>query len=164
MIFLAIKLSPLSWPQVRPESRAFTVAVPLALLVFSLFNARCFQSRKPGKSALLARSLRYYRFPGFPRFWTLFLWSSLCSLAGLREKNQQRKDSMQSPVCPKCSSGYVKRVSRIGPERLISLFYIYPFRCQPCGHRFRLFQWGVTYTRTELDRRAGRKRRRTRVR
>src|SRR4030095_16089443 len=34
-------------------------------------------------------------------------------------------------VCPKCSSEYVKRVSRIGPERLMSLFYIYPFRCHP---------------------------------
>jgi DNA repair exonuclease SbcCD ATPase subunit len=52
------------------------------------------------------------------------------------------------PVCPKCSSDSVKRVSRIGSERLISLFYIYPFRCQPCGHRFRLFKWGVRYTRT----------------
>ena len=67
-------------------------------------------------------------------------------------------------VCPKCSSEYVKRASRVGLERLISLFYIYPFRCQPCGHRFRLFQWGVTYTRIELDSRAAQKRRPTRVR
>ena len=53
------------------------------------------------------------------------------------------------PVCPKCSSDYVERVSRIGSERLISLFYIYPFKCQPCGHRFRLLQWGVTYRKIE---------------
>ena len=66
---------------------------------------------------------------------------------------------MSQPVCPKCSSDYIERVSRIGSERLISLFYIYPFRCQPCGHRFRLFQWGVTYTKIQLDRRTGRKRR-----
>jgi chromosome segregation ATPase len=52
-------------------------------------------------------------------------------------------------VCPKCSSDDVERVSRIGSERLISLFYIYPFRCQPCGHRFRLLQWGVTYRKIE---------------
>jgi predicted nucleic acid-binding Zn ribbon protein len=32
---------------------------------------------------------------------------------------------------------------------LISLFYIYPFKCQPCGHRFRLLQWGVTYRKIE---------------
>ena len=69
----------------------------------------------------------------------------------LREKIQQQKDSMQPPVCPRCSSEDIKRVSRIGPERLISLFYIYPFRCQPCGHRFRLFQRGVSYTRIQLD-------------
>jgi hypothetical protein len=65
---------------------------------------------------------------------------------------------MPQPVCPKCSSEYVKRVSRLGSEHLISLFYIYPFRCQPCGHRFRLLQWGVTYTKIEEDQRAGRKR------
>ena len=67
------------------------------------------------------------------------------------EAEQQRLGSkgdiqMPQPVCPKCSSDYVKRAHRVGPERLISLFYIYPFRCQPCGHRFRLLQWGVTYT------------------
>jgi c-di-GMP-binding flagellar brake protein YcgR len=38
-------------------------------------------------------------------------------------------------------------------ERLISLFYVYPFRCQLCGHRFQLFQWGVKYKRLEEDRR-----------
>jgi transposase-like protein len=70
---------------------------------------------------------------------------------------------MAQPVCPQCSSDYVERVSRIGLERLITRFYIYPFRCQPCGHRFRLFQWGVTYTRIELDSRATQKRRPTRV-
>jgi len=66
------------------------------------------------------------------------------------DSEQQRLGSkgyiqMLQPVCPKCSSDYVERVSRIGSERLISLFYIYPFRCQWCGHRFRLLQWGVTY-------------------
>lgn len=57
---------------------------------------------------------------------------------------------MPQLVCPKCSSNYVKRVSRIGSERLLSFFYIYPFRCQPCGHRFRLLQWRVTYTKMEI--------------
>jgi transposase-like protein len=59
---------------------------------------------------------------------------------------------LQPPVvCPRCSSEYVKRVSRVGPGRLMSLFYIYPFRCQPCGRRFRILQWGVTYTRIEKE-------------
>jgi transposase-like protein len=70
------------------------------------------------------------------------------------EAEQQRLGSkgdiqMPQPVCPKCSSDYVERVSRIGSERLISLFYIYPFECQACGHRFRLLQWGVTYRKIE---------------
>ncbi|MGB7951654.1 MAG: PilZ domain-containing protein [Candidatus Binatia bacterium] len=61
---------------------------------------------------------------------------------------------MQRPLCPKCSREYVVRVSRIGlGERLISLLYVYPFRCQLCSYRFKLAQWGVTYTRIEEDRR-----------
>ncbi len=61
---------------------------------------------------------------------------------------------MPRPLCPRCSREYVKRVSRVGlGERLASLFYIYPFRCQLCGHRFQLLQWGVKYKRIEEDRR-----------
>ena len=69
----------------------------------------------------------------------------------LCENIKIRETSMPQPVCPKCSSDYVKRVSRIGFDRLISLFYIYPFRCLPCGHRFRFLQWCITYTKIELD-------------
>jgi PilZ domain-containing protein len=61
---------------------------------------------------------------------------------------------MPQPLCPRCSKEYIRRVSRVGlGERLMSLFYVYPFRCQLCGHRFKLLQWGVTYTRIEEDRR-----------
>ena len=61
---------------------------------------------------------------------------------------------MAQPICPRCSSEYVRRVSRVGlGEQLMSHFYIYPFRCQLCGHRFKLLQWGITYTRVEEDRR-----------
>ena len=35
----------------------------------------------------------------------------------------------------------------------LSLFYVYPFKCQLCGHRFRAFQRGVRYLRVEEDRR-----------
>jgi c-di-GMP-binding flagellar brake protein YcgR len=46
------------------------------------------------------------------------------------------------------------RVSRVGlGERLASLFYVYPFRCQLCGHRFKFLQWGIKYKRIEEDRR-----------
>ena len=61
---------------------------------------------------------------------------------------------MMSLICPKCSREFVKRVSRQGTkERLLSAFYIYPFRCQLCGYRFRFLQWGVRYQRVEEDRR-----------
>jgi c-di-GMP-binding flagellar brake protein YcgR len=36
---------------------------------------------------------------------------------------------------------------------MLSLFYVYPFRCQLCGHRFRSLQWGVSYARISEDRR-----------
>jgi PilZ domain len=57
-------------------------------------------------------------------------------------------------ICPKCSREFVKRVSRQGKaERFLSVFYIYPFRCQLCGYRFRFMQWGIRYRRLEEDRR-----------
>jgi hypothetical protein len=61
---------------------------------------------------------------------------------------------MLRPLCPRCSKEYVRRVSRVGlGERVASLFYVYPFRCQLCGHRFKLLQWGAKYRRIEEDRR-----------
>jgi c-di-GMP-binding flagellar brake protein YcgR len=34
-------------------------------------------------------------------------------------------------------------------ERLLSVAYIYPFRCQLCRHRFRAMQWGVRYVKPD---------------
>lgn len=61
---------------------------------------------------------------------------------------------MAEPRCPSCSSEYVARVARVGfAEDLLSLFYIYPFKCQLCGYRFSAVRWGVRYLRMEEDRR-----------
>ncbi|HEU4345129.1 MAG TPA: PilZ domain-containing protein, partial [Candidatus Binatia bacterium] len=61
---------------------------------------------------------------------------------------------MRHPICPQCGKAYVKRVSRCGlKERLLSAFYVYPFRCQLCGHRFGFLQWGVRYVRVAEDQR-----------
>jgi hypothetical protein len=61
---------------------------------------------------------------------------------------------MPRPLCPRCSREYVRRVSRVGfGERLASWVRLYPFRCQLCGHRFQLFQWGATYRGVAEDRR-----------
>jgi hypothetical protein len=59
-----------------------------------------------------------------------------------------------APRCPNCSREYIKRVHRQGLyERLASFFYIYPFRCQLCSHRFLFRQIGVRYTKIFFDRR-----------
>jgi hypothetical protein len=34
-------------------------------------------------------------------------------------------------------------------EQALSLFYLYPFRCQLCSVRFSHFQWGVRYAKQE---------------
>jgi DNA-directed RNA polymerase subunit RPC12/RpoP len=61
---------------------------------------------------------------------------------------------MLQPLCPNCARDYTKRVSRIGfKERLLSIIYVYPFRCQLCGYRFSFMQRGVRYRRVEEDRR-----------
>ena len=61
---------------------------------------------------------------------------------------------MANLKCPNCSRDFVRRVSRSGfVEVLLSLFYVYPFKCQLCGERFRAFQRGVRYVRVEEDRR-----------
>ena len=60
----------------------------------------------------------------------------------------------KSPRCPNCSSPYIKRERRTTIfQRLISLIYVYPFTCQLCTHRFKLFQPGVRYFRVDEDQR-----------
>ena len=56
--------------------------------------------------------------------------------------------------CPRCGSQSVRRSSRVGAfERLISVVYIYPFRCQRCTFRFRRLNWGHRYPNSKGDRR-----------
>ena len=58
------------------------------------------------------------------------------------------------PHCPRCSQDIVQRVRRQGLlDHLLSIAYIYPFRCQVCFHRFRTFQWGVRYVKQALEKR-----------
>jgi PilZ domain len=61
---------------------------------------------------------------------------------------------MTNPVCPECRSEYVRRVRREGiGERLLSVFYVYPFSCQLCGERFSFFLRGVRYVRIDEEQR-----------
>lgn len=57
-------------------------------------------------------------------------------------------------ICSQCRKPFVKAVRRQGGlDRLLSLAYVYPFRCQVCRHRFHLMQWGLRYIERDLDRR-----------
>jgi PilZ domain len=48
----------------------------------------------------------------------------------------------------------VRRSSRVGAyERLISVLYVYPFRCQRCAQRFRQLNWGRRYLHPSSERR-----------
>lgn len=61
---------------------------------------------------------------------------------------------MKPPVCPNCGKDFTRRSHREGLfERVISLFYVYPFRCQLCTHRFRTLQFGQRYVKQKVDRR-----------
>ncbi len=58
------------------------------------------------------------------------------------------------PSCPQCGHDYVRWVHREGPfEQLVSVFKIFPFRCQLCTYRFRAFQWRSGYSQDLIDRR-----------
>jgi len=54
------------------------------------------------------------------------------------------------PTCPVCQSTYVRRSPRSGMfEQVLSLLYVYPFRCQLCSTRFTTLQWGVRYSKQQ---------------
>jgi len=56
--------------------------------------------------------------------------------------------------CPRCGKSFVRRSQRQGlKERLLSLAYLYPFRCQVCANRFRAFQFRARYVKRTVDRR-----------
>jgi C4-type Zn-finger protein len=54
---------------------------------------------------------------------------------------------MRELSCPRCKGYAVQRTRRSLLERWFSLFFIYPYRCQRCRHRFRMWQPGVRYVR-----------------
>ena len=61
---------------------------------------------------------------------------------------------MSQVKCPSCSREFVRRVVRAGlRDWLAGWFFIYPFKCQICGLRFRSLQWGVRYLRLREDHR-----------
>lgn len=62
--------------------------------------------------------------------------------------------SFASVSCPECGGALARRSHRKGlAEELLSLAYVYPFRCQICGHRFFGIQWGIRYHRVSVEHR-----------
>ncbi len=56
--------------------------------------------------------------------------------------------------CPRCGKNFVRRVQREGlAEIMASAAYLYPFSCQLCAHRFRVWQWGIRDTKQPIDQR-----------
>jgi hypothetical protein len=61
---------------------------------------------------------------------------------------------MAQVKCPNCARQFVRRIAPFGVgEILLGVIYVYPFRCQLCGFRFRMPQFGVRYVRVEEDQR-----------
>ncbi len=64
------------------------------------------------------------------------------------------ENDKKQPRCPECGLEYVLRIPREGVcQRLLSIFYYYPFRCQLCFHCFSAFNFGVRYRKQAIDRR-----------
>jgi hypothetical protein len=56
--------------------------------------------------------------------------------------------------CPQCDADKIRRSGRAGAlERLLSVAYIFPYRCQRCGRRFFAMNWGARYQRPSGERR-----------
>jgi hypothetical protein len=61
---------------------------------------------------------------------------------------------MKKVHCPACGSSFVRATyCEGGIERLLSLANLFPFRCQLCTNRFRLFYSGAHHNTQTSDRR-----------
>ncbi len=79
---------------------------------------------------------------------------TVCSTNVILASTHHGDSPMPLPICPKCFNGFVRRSRRRGlVGHLISLFSVYPYRCQLCQCRFHHFQRGVKYIRVDEDRR-----------
>ena len=61
---------------------------------------------------------------------------------------------MRRNLCPKCGKDFVRRTLRKGAhEHVLSILYVYPFRCQLCAHRFLRMEPGRRYNESTIDKR-----------
>lgn len=63
-----------------------------------------------------------------------------------------------SVQCRKCGKGRANRLHRGGVlDHLLSVVYIYPYRCRSCWRRFKALRWGTHYVRKQANRRSHRR-------
>lgn len=61
---------------------------------------------------------------------------------------------MKQILCPTCGKDFVRRTLRQGAhEYLLSIVYVYPYRCQLCAHRFLRMELGRRYNESTVDKR-----------
>lgn len=57
-----------------------------------------------------------------------------------------------SQHCPRCGERFTRRCRRRGfVEYVFRRLFVYPFRCQLCGHRFRVLAWRIRYAKRPID-------------
>lgn len=67
---------------------------------------------------------------------------------------EERSIDLTWPRCPNCGKDFVRRTHLKGAvDHLLSLAYLYPFRCQVCTHRFRALRFGMQHSTQVPDRR-----------
>jgi hypothetical protein len=66
----------------------------------------------------------------------------------------RRTEQAAAVCCPRCDNAFLQRARQDGPvDRLLEFFFVYPFLCQICRHRFSALRWGIRYNGTLDDRR-----------
>jgi PilZ domain-containing protein len=70
----------------------------------------------------------------------------------MRQRRQGNR--VKQIQCPKCGKDFIRRTLRHGVhEYLLSLVYVYPYRCQLCAHRFLRLELGKRYNESTIDKR-----------
>lgn len=51
----------------------------------------------------------------------------------------EKLSSLLTTRCPICRYRYGMRAQRLSRDRLLSMFFVYPFECRSCNSRFHSF-------------------------